>query len=100
MEWNHGLGEIIQALLSAGIEITAMAEHTSVPWEARPGEMTLGDDDEWRMTEHPERLPLTYTLQGVRIADGVRAGQSGPVGGSAGRLDRRTRTRGPGADRV
>jgi SAM-dependent methyltransferase len=66
MEWNHGLGEIVQALLSAGIEITALVEHTSVPWEARPGEMTLGDDGEWRMTEHPERLPLTYTLQGVR----------------------------------
>ena len=24
------------------------------------------DDDEWRLSERPERLPLTYTLQAVK----------------------------------
>src|SRR5215472_5660274 len=35
-EWNHGLGEIITALLDAGLLITALTEHDSVPWEALP----------------------------------------------------------------
>lgn len=65
-EWNHGLGEIVQALLGAGMRITALEEHRSVPWEALPGLMAPGDGGEWHLAEHPERLALTYTLQAVR----------------------------------
>lgn len=66
-EWNHGLGEIVTALLSEGMEITALEEHDSVPWEALPGQMTLLEDgSEWRLTDRPERLPHTYTLQAVK----------------------------------
>lgn len=39
LEWNHGIGEIIQALLDAGLDITGMVEHRSLPWEALPGQM-------------------------------------------------------------
>ena len=35
--WNHGFGEIVGALLEAGMELTALDEHRSVPWEALPG---------------------------------------------------------------
>jgi SAM-dependent methyltransferase len=62
-EWNHGLGEIVTALLANGFEITALAEHDSVPWEALPGQMTRDDQGEWRLTENPARLPASYTLQ-------------------------------------
>ena len=37
-EWNHGLGEIVTALLEAGLELTGLAEHDSVPWNAFPGQ--------------------------------------------------------------
>lgn len=63
--WNHGLGEIVSSLLDRGFTLTTLVEHRSVPWEAVPGRMTLGDDGEWRLREHPERLPLTYTLTAV-----------------------------------
>ncbi|MFL6163907.1 MAG: class I SAM-dependent methyltransferase [Jatrophihabitantaceae bacterium] len=66
--WNHGLGEIITALFDAGLRLTQFLEHRSVPWEALPGAMTLGEDEEWRLTERPERLPLSYTLQAVKPA--------------------------------
>ncbi|MFE9576110.1 class I SAM-dependent methyltransferase [Nocardia sp. NPDC006044] len=62
-EWNHGFGEIVTALLNAGLSITGLTEHRSVPWEALPGKMTRGDGDEWHLTEHPERLPLSFTVQ-------------------------------------
>jgi SAM-dependent methyltransferase len=65
-EWNHGLGEIVGALLAAGLRLTMLEEHDSVPWEALPGKMDLGDDGEWRLTDRPLRLPLTYTLQAVK----------------------------------
>lgn len=62
-EWNHGFGEIVTALLRAGLSITGLTEHRSVPWEALPGKMTRGEGDEWHLTEHPERLPLSFTVQ-------------------------------------
>ena len=64
--WNHGLGEIITALLNRGLVIDELAEHTSVPWEALVGHMTRDDNFEWSLTERPERLALTYTLQAHR----------------------------------
>ena len=66
--WHHGLGEIVQSLIDAGITITGLVEHQSIPWEARPGEMTVGADGEYRLRNGPERLPLSFTLQGVKQA--------------------------------
>jgi SAM-dependent methyltransferase len=66
MEWNHGLGETVTALLNAGLDLTALAEHDSVPWEALPGQMTKDNAGEWRLTDRPERLAASYTLQARR----------------------------------
>jgi len=68
--WNHGLGEIITALLDAGLAITGLTEHDSVPWEALPGMMSqVGDLGEWRLTDNPARLPHSYTLQALKVGD-------------------------------
>ncbi|MBK5542687.1 class I SAM-dependent methyltransferase [Pseudomonas sp. TH05] len=61
-EWNHGLGEVITALLKYGLQISALVEHQSIPWEALPGQMVLDDQEEWHLKEAPWRLPLSYTL--------------------------------------
>ena len=66
--WNHGLGEIVTALLDAGMELTGLVEHDSVPWEALPGQMERGPDEEWRLRERPWRLPHSYTLQATKRA--------------------------------
>jgi SAM-dependent methyltransferase len=65
-EWNHGLGEILTALLDAEMAVTGFLEHDSVPWEALPGLMVRDDAGEWRLREQPERLPASYTLQAVK----------------------------------
>jgi SAM-dependent methyltransferase len=65
-EWNHGLGEIVTALLEAGMELTMLVEHDSVPWEALPGQMTQIELGEWRLTDRPWRLPHSYTLQAIK----------------------------------
>jgi len=64
-EWNHGLGEIVSALLDAGMTLTGLAEHDSVPWNALPGMMTE-TDGEWRLTANPARLACSFTLKAVR----------------------------------
>ncbi len=68
-EWNHGLGEIVTALLDEGMDITGLVEHDTVPWEARPGEMQRVADTEWRLIDRPVRLPHSYTLQAVMRGD-------------------------------
>jgi SAM-dependent methyltransferase len=65
-EWNHGLGEIVTALLDARMELTGLVEHTSVPWQALPGQMEPVGGGEWRLGDRPERLPHTYTLQAAK----------------------------------
>ena len=63
--WNHGLGEVFTALTEAGLRVTSLVEHDSVPWEALPGQM-VQQDGEWRLRERPQRLPCSYTLQALR----------------------------------
>jgi len=65
-EWNHGLGEVVTALLGEGFEITMLEEHDSVPWEALPGQMEQLPDTEWRLADRPWRLAHSYTLQAVK----------------------------------
>lgn len=64
--WNHGLGEIITSLANVGMQVTGLVEHDSAPWEALPGKMSCDDTGEWRLTERPERLACSYTLQAVK----------------------------------
>jgi SAM-dependent methyltransferase len=64
--WNHGLGEIVSALLGEGMTLTELVEHDSIPWNALRGQMTQLDRGEWRLTDRPERLALSYTVQARR----------------------------------
>jgi SAM-dependent methyltransferase len=63
LEWNHGLGEIITALLDAGLQLCSFTEHDSVPYDALPGLMDFEESTgEYRLHDRPERLPASYTL--------------------------------------
>lgn len=67
MEWNHGLGEIVTAVLDAGLELTSLTEHDSLPWDVLPGLMVLDEEtEEYRLRDRPERLPATFTLTARR----------------------------------
>ena len=62
VEWNHAISEIVMAVLDAGLTLELLVEHDSVPWDALPGLMTVGQDGEYRLTDRPERLPASFTL--------------------------------------
>ncbi len=65
-EWNHGLGDVVTALLAAGFELTMLAEHDSAPWDPLPGRTVADGHGEHRLRERPWRLPMTYTVQARR----------------------------------
>jgi SAM-dependent methyltransferase len=76
-QWNHGIGEIVTALIDAGLTITGLVEHMSTPFEALPGQMAEAGDGEWQLVEDPARVPCTFTLQAVQAVQAVRdAGQA------------------------
>ena len=80
LSWNHGIGEILTALLSRGFEVTGFAEHRSVPWDALPGRMVRdGDLDEWRLVDEAERLPLSLHAAGPQAGPPGRPGPLGPL---------------------
>jgi len=64
--WNHGIGETVTALIRHGLRVTGLVEHDSVPWEAMPGQMTKITDSEWQLSDRPQRLAHTYTLQAIK----------------------------------
>lgn len=67
VEWNHGLAEIVTAVLDAGLQLTSLTEHDSVPWEPFPGLMSHDPQTgEYRLTDRPQRLPASFTLTAVK----------------------------------
>jgi SAM-dependent methyltransferase len=65
--WNHGIGEIVTALLEAGLTLTGLTEHDSLPWRAFSGDMMVSaGGGEWRLAERPERLAASFTIQAVK----------------------------------
>lgn len=65
--WNHGLGEILTAVMEAGLTVTGFVEHRSVPWNPMAeGAFAEDEHGEWHLLDRPERLPASYTLQAVK----------------------------------
>lgn len=65
--WNHGIGETVTALLEAGLTLTGLAEHDTVPWCPFPGEvMASAGGGEWRLADRPGRLAASFTIQAVK----------------------------------
>jgi SAM-dependent methyltransferase len=68
VHFNHGLGEIFNALWAAGLTISAFEEHRELPWNPLGDAMVASDihDGEFMLASGQERLPLSYTLQAMK----------------------------------
>jgi SAM-dependent methyltransferase len=63
--WQHGLGEIVSALIEAGLTIQFLKEHTTCLWQALHF-MVQDEDGWWRLPDRPERLPLMYSIRALK----------------------------------
>jgi SAM-dependent methyltransferase len=64
-EWSHGLGEIVIALIDAGLTIQSLKEHQRCLWQALRF-MVQDDQGWWRLPEGSERLPLMYSIRALK----------------------------------
>ena len=76
-EWNHGLGEIVSALIEAGLRLEFLHEHRSMAWQGLPmmvptdGEVAEGTHHQrrvgWQLPEGlRDMVPLMYSLKASR----------------------------------
>lgn len=66
VSFSHGLAQILTAVMDAGMELTAIEEHDSAPWDFLPGATAPDVRGEHRLRDRPERLAATFTLQAVK----------------------------------
>ncbi|KID84998.1 methyltransferase type 12 [Metarhizium guizhouense ARSEF 977] len=64
--FNHGIGEVVQALLDEGMRLTGLREHQSAPLTGAQAELEVDERGEHSLKDRPWRLPLSYTLQAVK----------------------------------
>ena len=69
IDFNHGIAEVITAVMDAGMSLTAIEEHDTVPWNALDDGMEDLGNGEYRLRNDPARLPTTYTLQANKPAE-------------------------------
>jgi SAM-dependent methyltransferase len=60
-EWMHGLGEVVNALVGAGLRIERLRESDELPWPRWP-EMSRTASGWWRLPDSSARVPLLYGL--------------------------------------
>ena len=78
-EWNHGIGEIVTALIDAGLRLEFLHEHREVAWQALPwmianaSEVVAGTHHQrrtsWSLPAHQrDKVPLMYSLKASKPA--------------------------------
>lgn len=77
-EWNHGIGEIVTAVVEAGLRLDFLHEHREVAWKALPHMEPLDAVPDgsgharrtaWRLPESQrDYCPLMYSLKASRPA--------------------------------
>ena len=64
-EWNHTIGEIVNALVGAGLTIDRLDEHTEIPWPYSPSCVKHGEN--WLLPEpYRSRIPALFSLHATK----------------------------------
>jgi SAM-dependent methyltransferase len=60
-EWAHGLGDVVNAFIGAGLRIDRLRESEPIPWPRWP-HMDRTERGWWRLPASAPRIPLLYAL--------------------------------------
>ena len=61
-EWSHSIGEVITALIDAGLNIDNFAEYPYATDGGFVGYLRRDEDGKWRVPDHKWGVPLVYSL--------------------------------------
>ena len=59
--WSHGMAEVLQALIDAGLRIDRVEEYDALEWQAGAVNQE-GEDGRFRLKEGRERLPVMWSV--------------------------------------
>lgn len=65
-EWTHNLGDILTALISAGLRIDYLHEFPYAVNPFSPHLMEKGEDGYWRLKDKRDSIPLMYSIKAIR----------------------------------
>ncbi|RXP63334.1 class I SAM-dependent methyltransferase [Lutibacter sp. HS1-25] len=63
--WNHGLGEVVSALTSAGLQIEFLNEFEKSPYNSFP-DMEKTNDGLFVLKENQRMFPLLYSIRAIK----------------------------------
>ena len=66
-EWNHGLGEMVNAFINAGFRIDSLREYPFSGYRAMPS-LIEGPDGWWRFSGEQGRIPFMFSIRATRSA--------------------------------
>ncbi len=66
-EWSHSLGEVVTALVGAGLQLEFLHEHDWSTFRMLPF-MVEDGRDRWVLPEHRESVPVMYSLRARKPA--------------------------------
>ncbi len=66
--WNHGLGEVVTALIDAGLRIDRLEEHPTLDWATDFLVETAPGSGRFVLPDGPGELPLMFTLEASKPA--------------------------------
>lgn len=63
-QWNHGVGEVVTALVEAGLSVDWLHEHPTVGWDLSDDALAQRPDGMWELPGSD--LPLSFSLRATR----------------------------------
>lgn len=64
-EWNHGIGEIVMALIDNGLKLELLREHKFAESQNLPC-LVPAEGDHWKLPHGEDRVPLMYSIRAVK----------------------------------
>ncbi|MFJ9616818.1 class I SAM-dependent methyltransferase [Streptomyces noursei] len=64
-EWRHGVGEVLDALIGAGLTLRGVRESEVLPWPRFPS-MVPDTNGWWRLPDSEPIVPLLYAVRAVK----------------------------------
>lgn len=65
ISWNHGLAEVLEALIAAGVDIRRFQEYDYSPYNCL-NKMIEFEKGKWRIEPFGDKVPLVYSVLGER----------------------------------